>query len=67
MTSAGRSQVTSIAAIIVVVVLVGVIVFIALFVGIIVAIVKATSSNAPRPVHPSKCLNRGIISGQRGV
>jgi hypothetical protein len=54
MTSAGRGQVTSIAAIIVVVVLVGVIVFIALFVGIIVAIVKATSSNTPRPVHPQQ-------------
>ncbi|MFN0020940.1 MAG: hypothetical protein ACKVP0_21990 [Pirellulaceae bacterium] len=54
MTSAGRGQVTSIAAIIVVAVLVGVIVFIALFVGIIVVIVKATSSNSSRPVHPQQ-------------
>lgn len=52
MTAAGKGQISSIAAVIVIFVFLGVVVFIALFVGIIFAIVKATSSNAPRPVQP---------------
>ena len=48
MTSAGRSQMSSVGAVIVIFVLLGLVVFIALFVGIIVAIVKAASA----PVRP---------------
>ena len=51
MTSAGRSQMSSVGAVIVIFVLLGLVVFIALFVGIIVAIVKAASAPA-RPPQP---------------
>ena len=50
MTSAGRSQMSSVGAVIVIFVLLGLVVFIALFVGIIVAIVKAASA----PVRPQQ-------------
>ncbi len=49
MTAAGRGQLGSVGAIIIVFVLVGTVIFIALFVGIIVAIVKAASSSASPP------------------
>ena len=51
MTSAGRSQMSSVGAVIVIFVLLGLVVFVALFVGIIVAIVKAASAPA-RPPQP---------------
>ena len=51
MTAAGRSQISSVGAVIVIFVLLGTVVFIALFVGIIVAIVKAASAPT-RPQQP---------------
>ena len=54
MTAAGRGQISSIGAAIVIVILLGVVVFIGLFIGIIVAIVKATSSGGARPPHPQQ-------------
>ena len=54
MTTAGRGQVSTVAAVVVVVVLLGMIVFVALFIGIIVAIVKATNSSGNRPPHPQQ-------------
>ena len=58
MTAAGRSQIGTVAAVIVIFVILGVVVFIALFVGIIVAIVKAATagsrSSYPPPPMPQQ-------------
>ena len=51
MTAAGRTQLGSAGAVIVVFVLLGMVVFLALFVGIVVAVVKAaTGSRPPQPM-----------------